>query len=278
MKMVEIKTTLFDSKKIRASSAIANYKPKRGVHHHTHHEILIIEKGSGTHLIDDTCYEVKNKQIFFLRPGQSHQFCPDAGSIFYFVAIDQKGILRNTVLNLNDLAYFQRFTSKAFICVEQIDNIKLLVTSIEKALLEQGQFPNSALLISSYMSVLLLEIQRLYLQQHSGPNLNYSPIVASFNALLESEYTSRFVKDYAKKLFVSANYLNECVRKETHQPASFWLQVSILNKAKRLLRTSNKTVNEIAEACTFPNATHFTRFFKKQTSYTPREFRLKDKH
>jgi AraC family transcriptional regulator, transcriptional activator of pobA len=270
--MVGISSTIFDIGKIRASSAIANYKPRTGVHHHDHHEILIVSKGKGTHQIDDVIYEVSDNQIFFLRPGQSHEFCPLPGSKFYFVAIDQEGVLRNTVLNLNDLAFFQIFSSNAFIKGPNLKSITDLVKAIERALKTQHEFSDSALLISSYVSVLLLEIQRVYLSLYDQSIPTYSVIVKNFNELLASDFYSRFVKDYAGKLFVSANYLNECVKNETGHTTSFWINLKTLNKAKRLLRLGTLNISEIAKHCEFGDGTHFTRFFRKHTHCAPRDW------
>ena len=72
---------------IRASDG--SHTPRRGVHRHSHYEILLIEQGTGTHMVDFNTYTVKASQVYFLRPGQVHEFSPDAGASFYFIAFDK---------------------------------------------------------------------------------------------------------------------------------------------------------------------------------------------
>lgn len=49
-----------------------------------------------------------------------------------------------------------------------------------------------------------------------------------------------------------------------------------LIEAKRLLETTNMKIQDIATNIGFQSAPYFTRFFKKQTSLTPQEYRQKD--
>lgn len=46
-----------------------------------------------------------------------------------------------------------------------------------------------------------------------------------------------------------------------------------INAAKELLFEENIPVAEVAELCGFVNASHFTRYFKEKTGYTPAAFR-----
>ena len=71
---------------IRASDA--RHQPRRGIHQHKHHEILIIKAGAGSHVVDFERFDIKPNQIYFLRPGQVHEFSPNPGAEFYFIAFD----------------------------------------------------------------------------------------------------------------------------------------------------------------------------------------------
>jgi AraC family transcriptional activator of pobA len=42
-------------------------------HKHDFYLILVIDKGSGLHIIDFEKYNVRDNMVFFLSPGQAHQ-------------------------------------------------------------------------------------------------------------------------------------------------------------------------------------------------------------
>lgn len=259
---------------VRCSSTNMGYRPTNRPHRHQHHEILIIIKGGGEHIIDYVSYPVRNGQIFFLRPGQMHQFMPDAGSIFHFVAIDKESILLKSGVYINGFEFFQSFNTRAFILLNDLSEILKTITILETETRKKSPPHNHPLLISGYLMVLLVQIQRAFLSQNTGPESDRSELVERFNQLIDEPAVSdRFVQDYAKRLHVSANYLNECVKRETRRSASDWIQEKTITQAKRLLRLTDAPIVEISQQLNFKEMTHFTRFFKMKTKVTPVQFR-----
>src|ERR1041385_3162315 len=54
-------------------------------HRHDFFFIIVVEKGRGDHEIDFTPYQVKNRSVFFLRPGQVHQLNLKASTTGYVI-------------------------------------------------------------------------------------------------------------------------------------------------------------------------------------------------
>ncbi|WP_299529225.1 helix-turn-helix transcriptional regulator [Ulvibacterium sp.] len=52
-----------------------------------------------------------------------------------------------------------------------------------------------------------------------------------------------------------------------------WILEKRLERAKRLIQTSQKTVSEITFECGFKNVSHFSRIFKEKFSLSPTEYR-----
>lgn len=259
---------------VRCSGVDQNYKPTKGIHRHHHHEILVIKRGGGKHVIDYQEYPVVDNQVFFLRPGQVHQFSPSNDAVFYFIAIDSDAITLHTTIKLNQFEFFQSFNSGGVVVLEDVDPFIDLIKKIE-AELGFKHHVNHPILVASVLTVLLVELQReflkyrLVLEQHI-----YSEIVSKFNQLLDNETVLyRFVTDYAEQLYVSSNYLNECIKKETGRPASDWINSKICLEAKRLLKQTSLNLKQISIRLNFKNSTHFCRFFKKHVHQTPIVFR-----
>jgi len=53
----------------------------------------------------------------------------------------------------------------------------------------------------------------------------------------------------------------------------YWVDLSVINKAKIALRYTDKSIADIAFDLGFEEQTTFTRFFKRMTTITPSMFR-----
>ena len=78
----------------------------------------------------------------------------------------------------------------------------------------------------------------------------------------------------ADKLNLSANYFGDLIKKETGKSAQEYIQIKLIDVAKEKIFDSSKAVNEIAFELGFKYPQHFIRMFKKNTGYTPNEYRL----
>lgn len=78
---------------------------------------------------------------------------------------------------------------------------------------------------------------------------------------------------YADKLFISPKYLSDAIKKISGKSAHDWIDHYILLEAKILLRSSRKTVQQIADELNFPNNSFFSKYFKKHCGITPKEYR-----
>lgn len=261
--------------RVRCSGKEAHYVPTAGLHRHSHHEILIIKKGGGEHVIDYITYPVKDNQVFFLRPGQVHEFKPDKDAVFYFVAMDGNAISINTTVQLSQFEFFQSFRTQGYIILDTVDPLITLIKTIEAELNSAEPKLNQNTLICSYLAILFITLQRELIHSiKKDTRESLSGIVTEFNRLIDdAQIKNRFVHQYANRLYVSANYLNERVKNETGKPASYWINQKILLEAKRLLKQTRRSLSEVARELEFKDATHFSRFFKTHVGLTPRQFR-----
>lgn len=77
----------------------------------------------------------------------------------------------------------------------------------------------------------------------------------------------------ADVLGVSGGYLSRIFKSKAGQNFSEYLQNVRMENAKRMLKTTSITVNEIAIACGYNNATYFRMLFKSIFGITPRQYR-----
>ncbi len=77
----------------------------------------------------------------------------------------------------------------------------------------------------------------------------------------------------AGRFSLSTRTLNRRFKTATGQTPLQYLQEVRINTARDLLKTSNLSINEIAERVGYQDAGYFTMLFKKQLAITPKEYR-----
>jgi AraC-like DNA-binding protein len=81
------------------------------------------------------------------------------------------------------------------------------------------------------------------------------------------------VKYFASKLNLSTNYLSDLLHKYTGKTTQEHIHLKLIDKAKSLLWSTEKSISEIAYDLGFEYPSHFTKIFKAKTGLSPKEFR-----
>jgi AraC-like DNA-binding protein len=147
--------------------------------------------------------------------------------------------------------------------------------------LMQDEFSNKKqdwiTVIRSYLNILLFEFDR-------SCNNGFSPVfriknirqdkVFEFENLIEKHFlTIKLPCEYARKLHLTANYLNKICKEERGQTAGALIRKRLIIEAQRLLQYTNLSINEIADKLGFDNSSYFITVFKRETSFPPDKYR-----
>ncbi|MDO5689319.1 MAG: helix-turn-helix transcriptional regulator [Tissierellia bacterium] len=81
----------------------------------------------------------------------------------------------------------------------------------------------------------------------------------------------------ASEIHISKSYLSSLLAKHTRASFPELLTQMRISTAKRLLRNTNLSILDISYRCGFNSQSYFCSTFKKQTGYTPTDFR-ENKH
>ncbi|MCE8018422.1 helix-turn-helix domain-containing protein [Halomonas sp. MCCC 1A17488] len=100
--------------------------------------------------------------------------------------------------------------------------------------------------------------------------------LASFQALIEAQYRQQpSIERFAEQLGMSSAHLNALCRRLADRSALQLLHERLLLEAKRQLTYTNMTISQVADSLGFSEPAYFTRFFKRNTGFSPRDFRLR---
>ncbi|HEY9049344.1 MAG TPA: helix-turn-helix transcriptional regulator [Ohtaekwangia sp.] len=167
------------------------------------------------------------------------------------VSDDEKTILRNCVDNIRR-EYMQNIDNHSQHVI--LSNIELLLNYCNR--FYDRQFITRA------------KVNHDIVQQFENLLLAYfSP-----DTLIETGLPD--VKYFADQLNLSPNYLSDLLKRYTGKTTQEYIHLQVVEKAKSLLWSSDKSISEIAYELGFEHPSHFTKIFKTKMGVSPKEFRL----
>lgn len=95
--------------------------------------------------------------------------------------------------------------------------------------------------------------------------------------LQNSKIKHRPVADYASPLFVSPKYISIVCKQNSGKTALQWIEEYTLADVDYYLRSTDRSIKEIANLLGFPNASFFGKYVKQHLGCTPMEHRNKKK-
>lgn len=244
-------------------------------HKHSFYHLVYFTQGGGSQTIDFEYVAVKPHQIYFMVPGQVHNWNFEGkvdGYIINFSATYFQSFLLKAGY-LDELPFFSGIVADSVIDIPA-DLQPILINGFEELLSEnESKRPLKADMIRAILLKLFIAISRLSNQQDSIPAYNYT-LLRNFQKLIEKNYTTlKLPKDYAELLYITPNHLNALCSAMLGIPAGEVIRNRIALEAKRLLINRELSVAEIADQLNFADNSYFTKFFKKQAGVTPEEFR-----
>lgn len=256
-------------------------------HIHDFYEIVWFRNGSGVHHVDFNTYPVVPGSVFFISPGQVHEFDDTRTQEGFVLKVCNK-LLNNTlqpraqqgqdedfaflkfnVFNADSLPYHQ-------VDMAYVPQIESLISAISQENCNIGTIGHEDYL-RSLIHMLIITIERGSQGQENvvlSPSKTSHKTFLAFRQLIEQNYrTLHTVKDYANLLGVSTktltNYVAEC---SPLSPLEL-INGRIILEAKRLLRYSNMMIKETAFYLGFEDPSYFVKFFKRIVGVSPIDFR-----
>jgi len=229
-------------------------------------------------------YDYDDGTLVFIAPGQVLEINnPEDYQPTGLALLFHPDLLKGTSLakNINQYSFFSYDSHEALhLSLKEQQIVKDLFSKLEYEL-SQSIDKHSKNIITNNIELLLNYCVRFYDRQFiTRENIN-TDILSKFENLLNEYFLSEAAQDiglpsvgyFADLLHLSPNYFGDLIKKETGKSAQEHIQLKLINLAKERIFDTNKSVSQIAFELGFKYPQHFNRMFKKNTGYTPIEYR-----
>jgi AraC family transcriptional activator of pobA len=255
---------------------LKNKEKASKIHSHSFFQ-LIYFKYSGNHYIDYELIKHPANTLFFINKNQPHYFCTESineGYLFHF---------NDSFLSNFNIDLLSRFTISIF---SELSKPYIVFTNSESLIFENfckiifleldKKNENHTQIITHQFIGLLYFIERIKNEQisfNSDMGSDFLIIIKFKQEIIKNMTQPISVAYFANLIGVSAKKLTTLTKLYTSlTPGSLIKETKIL-VAKRMLLNHDVSIKEIAYSLGFDQPTYFTKFFKKETKITPKEFR-----
>ncbi len=243
--------------------------------------MFIITKGEGIHTIDYKDYSYQEGTVFSLRKGVTHKFIRSKanGELLIFTEdfiikhIGKKDGLKLLQL-FNELLESPKIQLNKSMYLEVKTILKQLKTEL---LLEKDEY--SSIIKRSLLQVLTSKLYREKTKDKNiSSNSKYLNQFLIFQNLIEQQWIeNKTALNYAKQMSITPKTLNNIVKSIINKPAKSLIDDIATTQIKHLLLNTEMSVTEIAYQSGFDDPTNFFKYFKKNTSLSPNQFRKTQK-
>lgn len=245
-------------------------------HRHSFYQVLYITEGTGTHVIDFNGYQIEPGSMFFLAPGQIHEWIFDDATDGIIVNFSES-FFSTFLANPHYIKDFTFFIGNGTHSFVDMRGDELLITGLLKNIItEYNSADPSRFDVIRFQLLHLFTIVNRKLSPASEPTTgqNYITQIRNFEKKIEQFYlTKRLPKEYAELLFITPNHLNAICKQIKGVSAGQMIRDRVQLEAKRLLVNANNNISEISTLLNFENNSYFSRFFKQHEGISPEEFR-----
>lgn len=220
--------------------------------------LYYILAGEGRLLLDGETMPLKAGNVYLLPAGLVYGYdCPHFMEQLFFH-------INYTYINGIDLFRECNCVCERTLSSEELQQLKQLYLS--------DQLSDACLL----KALLLKELSGFLsdAQIKEADTRNISPLVAHMFYLAQNPvHAKNRVSTLAKRLHVSPSTLNKHFHQETGMTPGEYIEQLIISRACSLLLNEEYSIADIAEELGFSDQFYFTKYFKKQMTITPSEYR-----
>lgn len=237
----------------------------KALHRHDYFEIILVNEGNGSQLIDFTPYNIEQGGVFVIYPGQVHLMKRNTanGLLIQF----KKELFEY----INPVKHYHLYANPSY--SYSADTFRHLYDMTEriKELVQKGTLTS----IERHKAYSYLQIILISLVEANAGNIARDKdhfLFAEFISHITTHiHTKKKVADYCEDMGCNAARLNEVCKKSIGKNALELIHEELLLEIRRLLLLGELSFKEIAYQLNFDSPSNFNGFIKNKTGLTPKE-------
>lgn len=225
--------------------------------------------GLSTRNINQFTYTIETNSLQLLPPKTLHSFEDTIESEYYVILFNE------SVVDLSEIMeYHNQDFAPIHLNATLLTKVKELYEEIDL------EFKNKATNYLEYTKTLLTQIMILLYREkmkrvETKIYTKADLISSKFLNLVEENFlTMKSTASYAQVLEISAKHLGETIKEKLGKNTLYFIHKRIIKEAQYLLVYSSMNISGIASYLNFNDSAQFSRFFKKQTGKSPKEYRI----
>lgn len=249
------------------------------------YKILMVTKGVGVFTNGLNTYYIDQPTILFIHPNDIISWKNlTPGEVGGYYILFRKDFVNKHSSVKTSMDKYGFFTDKDKKAIKLSASKASLLSGLFERMKEEelANFDYNEDAIQAYLQLILVESMRsVEFAMPDAVNDEYKHIHQFFSLLEEETSKINFdnpiklktAKEFANNLAIHPNHLNALLKKHTGENVSTHIKNRLLEETKVLLLQTDWTLQDIAFSIGFAEQPNFNQFFKKNTGYTPNEFR-----
>lgn len=252
-------------------------------HYHDSYELYYLYSGERYYFIKDRTYHVKRGNFVLIKPYDVHSTGSSSKSGYDRILITfKKSYLDGFLQAVKDVNLFECFEKDIHVIPFNFGEQSLVESLLISMLNEfETKAPGYDYFLKSAMVQLLLIVSRFSGQLDnttqgyaSAAHKTVSEVAAYINTRYYEEIS---LESIAERFFISPCYFSRTFKRVTGIPFIEYLNGVRIKEAERLLKQTDMSIVEVAEAVGFKSTTHFGRTFKGIIGISPIDYRRRRK-
>jgi AraC family transcriptional regulator, transcriptional activator of pobA len=246
-------------------------------HRKNSNELVFVTKGKSTRGSNLNLIEVNEGEVHLHLANQISSveyLSDDLEGFFCQFSVESVIQLYHTEHTNNELAWLsQRMQTKS---IKLNDKVFDSVKTIFERIYDEYRTTNEPKIIDAYLVTLFYEIKNsIETDSVKSKQSKSFDLTEQFKNLIQQHINQhQSIGFYADLLKVSPNHLNKIVKQATGKQASALIAEMLILEAKVLLKHTDLSMADIAFKLGFNDQSYFSRFFKKHSGISPKEYKL----
>jgi len=243
------------------------------------YNLIFVTEGKCTHEIDFIEHTINAGETLVISNNRVHKYC-DYEHIEGYLIMFTEGFmcefLSNQSTDVKDL--FKQSHLNPHIKSTDLYStaIKSLLDVMSNMYTHSNDVINEKVIASTLMTLVQIILNSKFVDYSNEAQKN--ELFVQFTDLVDKHIDQeKTVEGYARMMHVSEKTVNQVTRKAIDVSAKQYIIKQLVQKVKLRLSFEQKSVSEIAYELGFSEASNMTRFFKKNTGLSPKDFRSKIK-